>query len=208
MVERELVVADPCALEREAKPGVVRHAAAPGTWHAWVRHAPGLRDRNVTLFAASDAHLAHATAACVPLGAVAVDSGAIAVADGRLGAQPTPEVDGLYGDHGAVAHTAFGDGLFPVRGVVRGGLAVAVRASLRDAADAYHRPPPDAAYTAALGKHLEAAGEARDYSPKLKLAAGDKVRHAKFGEGLVIAIEGDRAKIAFADDVRLLVHGR
>ncbi len=46
-----------------------------------------------------------------------------------------------------------------------------------------------------------------DYAPSRALARGDLVAHAKFGRGYVVAVDGSRAEILFAEGVKKLAHG-
>ena len=47
------------------------------------------------------------------------------------------------------------------------------------------------------------------YSPKLKLAVGDVVRHPTFGIGVTVAMkDSTKAEILFADGPKVLIHGK
>lgn len=45
-----------------------------------------------------------------------------------------------------------------------------------------------------------------EYAPARTLARGDLVSHAKFGRGYVVAVEGGRAEILFAEGLKKLAH--
>jgi hypothetical protein len=46
-----------------------------------------------------------------------------------------------------------------------------------------------------------------EYSPARPLVRGDLIAHAKFGKGVVVAIESSRAEILFAEGIKKLGQG-
>jgi hypothetical protein len=47
------------------------------------------------------------------------------------------------------------------------------------------------------------------YSPKIKLAVGDVVRHPTFGVGVTVAMkDSTKAEVLFADGPKVLIHGK
>ena len=218
-VTNELVVADRCYIAETNPLLANRTPAVPGRWHAFVRHEILCVDVSVAMFAYHEAHVDDATENGEELGTFGVDSGSAVIVDARA----TERLDffrdgdrawqeGLVDDLGLFAFTAIGDGLYKSRVHRRDGRATMVRASLSDENMAYYRPPkprPPAKYSKELEQHLAADGEIREYSAKTKYAQGDRIRHPKFGDGVVNELLPDRKiSVAFRDGVRALVHAR
>lgn len=74
-----------------------------------------------------------------------------------------------------------------------------------------------AAATAAAKKHEQAfqsalAGRtdagARDYAPSARFAAGDLIKHARFGVGVVVRAEGSKIEAIFSGASRVLIQGQ
>ena len=53
-----------------------------------------------------------------------------------------------------------------------------------------------------------ANGEASAYNMKTKFGANQKVKHSKFGMGVIRSVQPDKIEVVFEDEVRMLVHNR
>lgn len=55
---------------------------------------------------------------------------------------------------------------------------------------------------------IAAAGEAAAYNMKMKFTLNQKVKHPKFGVGVVRTLSPEKIEVVFEDEVRMLVHNR
>ena len=46
------------------------------------------------------------------------------------------------------------------------------------------------------------------YAVSARFAEGDQIKHPKFGDGVVFAVEDNKIKVNFADGAKVLLHGR
>jgi hypothetical protein len=215
----------------------VRMEALPGRWYVFVRlyagpflDDPRLKDRDDAHFAllvVHEEHFSRAKERGVALGGVGVDAGCVVVIDSAAGDDPgmarrlatiEPWIDGLLWGFGCTSSTLLGDGVFEVFAVTENAKAVVVRVNLTSEPYFDHFDSPEA--TKALERKLadrqrwleqttKAGATIRAYSPKETFAAGDIVRHDKFGVGQVIGQKGGgKVEILFEDQARVLVHGR
>ena len=87
--------------------------------------------------------------------------------------------------------------------------APAPRASRSPGRRSHHPPEPTPAERwreALAGKD---PGAAKQYSMKTTFAAGDVIRHASFGQGLVSKlVPPDKMEVMFEEGTKVLVHGR
>jgi hypothetical protein len=213
-----LVLADRCYVA-ETRPILANATpATPGRWHAFIRHEPLYSDRSVALLVVHEEHLDDATLEGTRLGSFGVDSGSAVIVDGRARHRAELFVaerdwqEGLFDGVGCFSWTTDGDGVFDSRVHLRDGRATMLRASLGDPQYAFYRPPkppPSAAEQRRFQQALDTAGAARDYSPRVRFAVGDRLRHPTFGDGVVRELLADRKiAVAFGDGPRTLVHGR
>lgn len=224
-VGEELIVADRVNLAKadakNASPLARVIRVLPGVWHMYIRHAPVHFDVSIAMFAVHENHFKAATLDGEELGTVGVDSAGVVMVDGRardkaaMFAEDREWQEGMVDDLGCFAWTATGDGVYPLRICNVSDRAVVVRASLAGPDEAYYqppaapKPPPTKKYTKAFDQKMAAAGDAREYSPKIKFALGERVTHPKFGDGVVTAVLADgKVTIDFVEGSRTLVHGR
>lgn len=57
-------------------------------------------------------------------------------------------------------------------------------------------------------KLIDAAVDEQTYNMKLKFALNSKLKHPKFGLGVIRAVQPDKIEVVFSDEVRNLVHNR
>lgn len=53
-----------------------------------------------------------------------------------------------------------------------------------------------------------AKGDAQGYNMKLKFTLNQKIKHPKFGVGVIKAALPDKIEVVFEDEIRMLVHNR
>ncbi len=202
----ELIVADRCYLDRPAPPLALRTPSRSGTWHAFIRHAPGFSDISVGIAVVHDDFLDDLEHNGDELGAFGVDSASAAIADVRAasnmalwGDTERAWVEGVVHEEACFAFTADGDGMFPARVLTRHGRATMVRASLAGDAEALIRPLIE----------TPADPNIDPYSPKQTYQVGDRIRHPAFGDGTVEKVLADRkVTVAFAEGLRTVLHAR
>lgn len=199
----ELTVSDPCYLGKRATPVLgfslwKKVVGYDGIWHVFVRPDPSDPRRNAELVTI------HATGfeavASEGVATVGVDAGLMGVFDRKC---PKPDLDqpieeGIVAGQGAMVHSGYGDGMYPVFvGTVRGKVA-----KIR-----VHFTGEDAELDRSLLSKPQEAATA--YSPRTTYAAGDAIAHPKFGTGTVVRLGSDgKIDVRFADGIKTLVHAR
>lgn len=197
----DLTVSDPCYLGKRASPGgslwkrVVGH---DGIWHVFVRPDASEPTRNAELVTI------HAngfdTVASEGIAMVGVDAGLMGVFDRKC---PKPDLDkqieeGTIAGQGAMAHSGYGDGMYPVFVGTHQGKVAKIRVHFLGTDAELDR--------SVLSKPPEAA---TSYSPKTTYVAGDAIAHPKFGTGTVVRLGTDgKIDVRFADGIKTLVHAR
>lgn len=216
-VTGEIVVADRQNVGGTAN--VIAVPATPGRWHAFLRYEAPEIDTTIAMFAVHEDHVRDVPFDGEEIGTFGVTSRCALIAD--AGARARAEMfkedrvwdEGIVEDLACLAYTVSGKGMYTARAHVRDGRATVVRLGLRTPEDSLFKlppPPPSAAYTKAFEADLaEPGADARPYSAKTTFAAGDKVTHPTFGDGVVTEALPDRkVEIAFRTGPRTLVHGR
>jgi hypothetical protein len=218
-VERGLIIADRCYVNRDHLLLSSRTPALAGSWHAYIRSDPHFNARNVAMLAVHEDHFDMAKHPGVELGLVGVDAGCAVIVDQRVLddaalvhalTQTSDWEEGLINDVGFFAYTYDGDGVYRSRAIEKTGVVVAVRANLTRNDDYdYHTPPPPKEYTSSLEGALATAGPAKPYSIYETFVQGDRLAHKKFGEGLVAyVVDAGKIDVSFLEGTKTLVHGQ
>jgi len=218
-VERGLIIADRCYVNREQILLAVRTPALAGNWQAYLRYDPNFEARTVAVLVVHENHFELAKHPGEELGIFGVDAGCAVVVDQRVLddaelVHALPETsdwdEGLIRDLGCFAYTYDGDGMYRVRAIRNADAVVAVRVNVsRDENYDYHTPPPPKQYTKSLEAAMETAGPAKPYAISATFVQGDRVSHKKFGEGLVTkVVDAGKVEISFPEGVKTLVHGQ
>lgn len=218
-VERGLIIADRCYVNRDHRLLAVKTPALAGNWHVYLRYDPNFDARTINVLVVHENHFELAKEPGEEIGFFGVDAGCAVIVDQRVlddaelvhALTETSDWDeGIIRDLGCFAHTYDGDGVYRVRAVQHAGAVVAVRVNVsRDENYDYHTPPPPQEYTESLGKAMATTGPAKPYAITATFAEGDRVVHKKFGEGLVTRIvDAGKVEISFAEGVKTLVQGQ
>ena len=64
------------------------------------------------------------------------------------------------------------------------------------------------AHSKEFGELVSAAGNEQNYNMKAKFSMNDKIKHPKFGVGVIKLSLQDKIEVVFEDQVRTLVHNR
>ena len=64
------------------------------------------------------------------------------------------------------------------------------------------------AHSEEYNKLLDTDGDTANYNMKTKFELNTKLKHPKFGMGIVKAVQPDKIEVVFEDEVRQLVHNR
>lgn len=218
-VERGLIVADRCYVNRAQLLLALRTPCLAGTWHIYRRHDPDFDGCTIGLLVVHEDHFDKAKEPGKELGVFGVDAGCAVIVDQRILDHPdlveklveSADWDqGPISDFGCFAETYDGDGMYAVRGIEHAGEIVAVRANLtRDPDCDYHTPPPPALEVKLHEAAVAAAGQAKPYATTETFVLGDNVTHKKFGSGIVRRIvDAGKVEIEFLEGLKVLVHGQ
>jgi hypothetical protein len=207
----KLVVSDFCYLG-SPKSSKVRSElrGRRGRYHAWVQWQNPRAVHGRSLLLLHESALDRFGTATDVVAYVGNDAGMIGVFDAEVTsdgpftawlssqAEGGAPIEGITEARGVLVSTE-GDGGWTVRGLLDGDEFVVLKVAL--AYDANGRDEP------ALLPHTESA-EIKRYSPKVTFGVGDALEHPKFGQGRVLRATKENVTVAFADDERVLVHGR
>jgi len=218
-VERGLIIADRCYVDRDHMMLSVKTPALPGNWHVYRRYDPYFEGRTVSILVVHEDHFERAKDPGEEIGFFGVDAGCTVVMDQRVLddaelvhalKEGTDWEVGLIRDIGCYTYTYDGDGMYRVRGIKSADAVVAVRVNVsRDENYDYHTPPPPKEYTKSLEKAMVGAGPAKPYAITATFVEGDRVAHKKFGEGLVTrVVDPGKIEVSFAEGVKTLVQGQ
>ncbi len=195
-----LTVADPCYLGSKPTRGFsLTHSVQglEGLWHVFVRPAQDDASRNAELVVLHEG--AFAVSATHPLGLIGVDAGCAGVFD-KACAKPNLDAgidEGVVAGLGAVAHSGFGDGMYPAFVGSHHGKVAKIRIVFIDDAPEIDRMIANAS-----------TGPAKPYRASARFAVGDTIEHPKFGLGSVLLIVDSKIDVRFADATRTLVHAK
>ena len=218
-VERGLIIADRCYVDRDHMMLSTKTPALAGTWHAYLRYDPNFEMRTVSILVVHEDHFELAKHPGEELGFFGVDAGCAIVVDQRVldDAELVHALkegsdwdEGLIRDVGCFAYTYDGDGMYTVRGIRNADAVVAVRVNVTRNEDFnYHTPPPPEEYKKSLEDAMVGAGPAKPYSISATFVEGDRITHKKFGEGLVTRIiDASKVEVSFPEGVKTLVQGQ
>lgn len=194
----DLTVSDPAYAGRKASAAGIslslKLAGHEGVWHVFARNAGARTAELVAIH--DDGFDVYATDIA---GTIGVDSGTAGVFDKKCPKRDpdAPVEEGTFAALGALAHTGYGDGAYPVFvGRLKGRVAKVRIGFIGD----------DPEVDRSVAKAKEAA---KPYSASAKFALGDTVEHVKFGTGSVIRVGGDgKIDVRFPDGTRTLVHSK